>query len=462
MKNTKNSNTADNAGIIDNVNLRDIVLDLLLENEKNPGHSHMIIRQLLDKYSYLSKTQRAFITRLSEGTIERRIEEDWLINLVSKTNTDKMKPVIRNILRMSVYQIKYMDNVPAPAVCNEAVKLAARRGFGPLKGFVNGVLRNLLRSLDSIEYPNRDENFILYCSIRYSMPEFLVKHFINECGIENVENMLKGFDADRKLYVRCNTRLIAPEQLKQRLLEEGLVVRDTIVPYAFEISGYDSLNLLNSFKEGLFQVQDLSSILAGLALNPKDGAHIIDVCAAPGGKCLHAEQRADGLTIEARDISEAKIALIEDNINRMRAEGVHTKIWDAAVFDESAENTADILICDVPCSGLGILGRKADIRYNITNDKIAQLVKLQRQILAASSRYVKPGGYLIYSTCTINRAENLDNVLWFTDEFPYELDSISQDYPMLDKDTLKKGYVQLFPGIDGTDGFFIARLRRVR
>lgn len=451
---------ADDAGIIENINLRDIVLMLLLENEKNPGHSHVLIRQMLDKYAYLSKTQRSFITRLSEGTIERRIEEDWIINLVSNTHTDRMKPIIRNILRMSVYQMKYMDNVPRAAVCNEAVKLAAKHGFRQLKGFVNGVLRNISKNIDTIEYPDRDSDFILYCSVKYSMPKDLVRHFIDECGIENVEKVFAGFDVDRKLYIRCNTRLIKPECLKSKLEAEGVSVNDTFIPYAFEIKGYDRLSELETFKKGLFQVQDLSSILAGLAVNPAEGSHIIDVCASPGGKCLHAAERAGKVTVEARDISEFKTALIESNIERMRADSVHTKIWDASVTDDSAEGTADILICDVPCSGMGILGRKADIRYNITEDKTKELIKLQRQILKASCGYVKPGGYLIYSTCTINRAENLDNIMWFTRGFPFELDSIEADYPMLDKDTLAKGYVQLLPGIDGTDGFFIARLKR--
>ena len=449
-----------NPETVSNVNQREIVLDLLLENEKTPGHFNVLIKQALDKYQYLLKPQRAFISRLAEGTLEKQIEEDWLINQVSKTKVCKMKPVIRNILRMSVYQLKYMDNVPVSAVCNEAVRLAAKRGFAPLKGFVNGVLRNLSRSINDIAYPSRDKDFVSYCSVKYSMPEFLVEHFIKECGTQNAEKIMQGFDEDKKLYIRCNRHLITPEELKARLEKENVAVKDTIVPYAFEISGYDYLAGLDSFEDGLFQVQDISSILAGLAVKANKGDFIIDVCASPGGKSLHAAERAEGVTVEARDVSEKKAELIEDNIERMKAFNVRTKVWDATVKDESVKDMADILICDVPCSGLGIIGRKADIRYNITQDKLNSLVELQRQILSASSEYVKPGGFIVYSTCTINRAENLDNVLWFTENFPYELDSIEDDYPMLNQDTLKKGYVQLLPGVDGTDGFFIARLKR--
>lgn len=459
-------------------NLRAIVLDILLEDEKNPGHSNTIIKRELDSRKHLEKKQRAFISRLSEGTIEKRIEEDWLINHVSKITTDKMKPAIRNILRMSVYQIKYMDKVPARAVCNEAVRLASARGFNTLKGFINGVIRTLLRQLDSIEYPSADVDFVSYCMIRYSMPEFLVRHFIRELGdgcvpdadrgskvcdaktAGIVETVLKGFDSDKRLYIRCNTRLITPDELVKRLIDEGVEVSETIVPYAFEISGYDYIQALPSFNEGLFQIQDLSSILAGLAVNPRKGDFIVDVCAAPGGKCLHAAQRAEGIRVEARDISPEKIKLIEENIRRMKFSCVSTKVWNAEIADKTINGRVDILICDVPCSGLGILGRKADIRYNASLDKMTSLVHLQRSILKASSEYVKPGGYIIYSTCTINYDENLGNIKWFTENFPYEAVDMQSDYPMLRHDTLKDGYVQLLPGTDGTDGFFIAKLRR--
>mgnify|MGYP002708878766 FL=1 len=443
---------------MDNVNLRAVVLDILLENDKNPGHSNLITGQALSKFQYLPKSQRAFISRLAEGTIERRIEEDWLIDHVSSVSTKKMKPVIRNIMRMSAYQLKYMDSVPVSAVCNEAVKLARKRGFSSLTGFVNGVLRSLARDINNIQYPDKSD-FIRYCMIRYSMPEYVVRILMDECG-SCTEDVLKGFEKEHRLYIRCNTGLITPGGLKKKLTDEGVTVEDTCVPYAFAISGYDYLADLTSFEEGLFQVQDLSSILAGLAVNPNPGDYVVDVCAAPGGKCLHAAQRGSDITVEARDVSEAKVGLIRDNIERLHMDNVTAKVWDATVKDESLIGKADILICDVPCSGLGILGRKADIRYNASAEKTEALVELQRKILSVCSEYVRPGGYIIYSTCTINPAENEDNVDWFTANYPFETDSIEKDYPMLEKDSLAKGYVQLLPGIDNTDGFFIARLKK--
>lgn len=452
-------NMSDDKGGMPNVNLRAIVLDILLENENKPGHSHIILRRALDKYQYLDKPQRAFVTRLSEGAIEKRIELDWIIDQVSNTRVTKMKPVIREIMRLSTYQMKYMDNVPVSAVCNEAVKLAQSRGFSSLKGFVNGVLRNISRQLDNMQIPSEEKSFEEYCMISYSMPKWLVEHFIDETSKECAKRIFEAFDMPKKTYVRCNLNKISPEGLKKRLEGEGVTVKDTVVPYAFELADYDYLQELNSFNEGLFQVQDLSSILSGLLIMPRKGDFIVDVCAAPGGKCIHASQRGD-VVVQARDVSQSKVDLILDNIERMEANNVTTKVWDATCVDLELNDKVDCLIADVPCSGLGILGRKADIRYTVTKEGIDELVKLQREILTAVSGYVKEGGTLIYSTCTINSRENVENVLWFIKNFPYELVSIENELSCLDRKDLSKGYLQLLPGVDGTDGFFMAKLRK--
>ena len=456
-------------GVRMDVNLRAVVLDILLEVSENGSYSHLVIRQALNKYQYLDKQQRAFMTRLAEGTIERQLELDYLIDYISKTKTAKMKPVIRNILRMSAYQMKYMNHVPISAVCNEAVKLAVKRGFSSLRGFVNGVLRNLSRQRDTIAYPAAEENPALYLSVKYSMPMWIVEHFQTMYEDAVVEQILAGFAKDKKTYIRCNRTLTTPETVKKQLEQEGVTVE--CVPqcdYAFCIHGYDYLSDLPSFAQGLFQVQDLSSIIAGLVVQPKAGDLIIDVCAAPGGKCIHAAERlavaeqsgAACGRVQARDISEHKVELILSNIARMRTNNITAKVWDAAVRDESLVGQVDILLADVPCSGLGILGRKADVRYKADKENLQKLVELQRSILSTVSEYVKEGGELIYSTCTINEAENFGNVQWFTEHFPFEIISVEQDLPFFDKTRIIKGCVQLLPGIDQTDGFFVAKLRR--
>lgn len=457
------------------VNLRAVVLDVLMEINEHDSYSHLVIRQALNKYQYLDKNERAFITRLASGTIEKQIELDYIINSFSKTPVRKMKPLIRNILRMSVYQLKYMSHVPDSAVCNEAAKLTGKRGLTGLKGFVNGVLRNIARNIENVEYPIREKKPLQYLSVVYSMPEWILKQWLTVYPFETVEKILQSFDKERVTYIRTNRTKITPEQLKTKLEEEGVTVKQApFVDYAFEISGYDYLADLESFQQGLFQIQDLSSMIAGRAAAPQAGEYIIDVCAAPGGKCIHAaenilfdskqrgEQKCDGF-VDARDLSEAKTEIIEENIARMQTENISVKVWDARIPDEAVIEKADVVLADLPCSGLGIIGRKADIKYKMTEEKQKDLVKLQREILHTIEQYVKPGGRLIYSTCTINSAENFENVNWLLQNYNFELESLSEELPYLkDEETVQNGYIQLLPGMYHTDGFFIAKLRKKR
>ena len=258
----------------DSVNTRELILGILMEVTKEGSYSHLVIRSVLDKYQYLEKKERAFITRVSEGTIQYMIELDYIINQFSKVKVNKMKPVIRNILRMSVYQLKYMDSVPDSAVCNEAVKLAKRKGFGSLSGFVNGVLRNISRNLSSITYPDGQKDQIQYLSVRYSMPEWIVKQWINDYGMERTVSVLQAFLQEAPVTIRTNLLKITPEALEMRLKEEGVTTEKIVcadmpeLNYAFMISGFDHLNALASFREGLFYVQDVSSMMVYRILVP--------------------------------------------------------------------------------------------------------------------------------------------------------------------------------------------------
>lgn len=459
------------------VNLRAVVLDILMEVNENGSYSHIVINAALAKYQYLDKNERAFITRLAEGTIEKQIELDYIIDSFSKTKTSKMKPLIRNLLRMSVYQLRYMSNVPDSAVCNEAVKLAVKRGFTNLKAFVNGVLRNIARSEGKTEYPSKEKDFAGYISVRYSAPLWLVEKWLKEFDRQTVEQIFKGTEDNRKTFIRCNRVLTDKESLREKLISENVTVKDApYVDYGFEISGYDYLSGLESFREGLFQIQDLSSMVSGLAAGIEVGNHVIDVCAAPGGKCIHAAESlyvAEKLSgketsgdmpaghVDARDLTEAKTALILENIDRLRTPGISVKMWNALETDDTVIEKADVVLADLPCSGLGIIGRKADIKYKMTPEKMDELVKLQRDILKTVQQYVRPGGKLIYSTCTINEAENADNVRWFTENFPFETESLEKELPFFaETESIKKGYMQMLPGVHGTDGFFVAKLRR--
>ena len=282
---TKDKTTKDMA---DSVNEREIVLDILLELNRPEAMSHLVIGAALKKYQYLLKHQRSFITKLAQGTLERRIELDYIINQYSKTPVRKMKPLIRSLLEMSVYQLKYMDNVPVSAVCNEAVKLAGKRHFVNLKGFVNGVLRNIARNDCTCEYPDQKKEPVKYLSVRYSMPEELVAFFKKQADDTTVESILAGFYKEKTTYIRCNTKKLTVEELKAHLLSENIQAEAVEgLPYALKITGYDYLLACESFQRGEFFVQDISSMLAGELASPAPHDRIIDVCAAPGGKSMN-------------------------------------------------------------------------------------------------------------------------------------------------------------------------------
>lgn len=459
------------------VNEREIVLAVLLEVTENGQFSHIILRDVLSKYQYLEKRERAFITRVTEGTLEHMIEIDYILDRFSKVKVKKMKPVIRGILRSAVYQLKYMDSVPDRAVCNEAVKLAVRKGFSGLKGYVNGVLRSVARGLDDVQYPGEKMEEL---SVRYSCPKWILDLWGRTYGTEVIEKMLNDFQQEKPVTIRCCLNRISPDRLRERLESEGITVeKHPYLPYAFQISGYDYLNDLAAFQEGLFTVQDISSMLVAEIASPEAGAQVIDVCAAPGGKALHtaeklymaeaqllkdenAQKNRTAGHVEARDLTEGKVELIRENIERTGLTNISAVCRDASVPDRDAEGRADLVIADLPCSGLGVIGKKPDLKYKASPEGIDSLVRLQQKILSCAQSYVKPGGTLIYSTCTVNPGENIDNVHWFLQQYPEFSPGDIRDRicPELRESVVEKGCIQLLQGVHKSDGFFIARLVR--
>lgn len=420
------------------VNIRAVALELLLDITGGRTYSHLALGGALERYQHLDKQERAFLTRLTEGTVERMLELDYIIGLYSRVPVKKLKPVIRNILRISVYQIRYMDRIPDAAVCNEAVKLAQKKGFGSLKGFVNGVLRNIIRGQKSVEYPD--------LSVQYSTPKWIVSQWTEEYGAERAERMLAAQYEEKPLAVRVNLQKTTREQLKKRLESEGVCVQEIeYMDCALAISGYDYLRAVPSFREGLFQVQDVSSMKAALMAAPEQGDYCIDVCAAPGGKSLHLAELMQGTgMVEARDLTEYKVGLIMENIERAGVCNVKAVQKDATVFDPDSVEKADVVLADLPCSGLGVLGKKRDLKYRMSIEQQEELVKLQRVILSTIWSYVKPGGTLVYSTCTVHREENEGNTEWFLAQYPF----------------LLKEQVHMLPGTGPWDGFYIAKMER--
>ena len=430
----------------ESVNTRELAVDILMEVTENGQYSSRVLRDVLDKYGWMPRRDRAFVARLTRGTLAHLIEMDWILDQFSKTKVKKMRPFIRNLLRVSVYQMKYMDSVPVSAACNEAVKLAAKRGFSGLRGFVNGVLRNIARNLETIPYPDREKKPLKYLSVTYSVPEWILGMWLEAYGYEKTEEICAAFEQPSPLTVRTNQLLVSPDELKKRLESEGVEVRENpVLPYAFSLSGYDRIDRLQSFADGLFYVQDANSMLAVECAGIGPGDTVLDVCAAPGGKSLQAAEKTDpGGTVEARDLSAEKVELIEENIRRCRAGNVRAVQHDALERDESWAGRADAVIADLPCSGLGVIGRKPEIRYRLKPEDISRIAGLQREILSVVQEYVKPGGTLLYGTCTVSTAENEENAAWFAEAYP--------DFHMVSCE-------QLLPG-SGGDGFFIAKFVR--
>ncbi len=429
-------------------NAREIVLDTLLEIERNKDnvYSNQLLKAVLDKYDYLDGQEKRFIKRLTEGCIERRIELDYYLNQYSTVPVNKMKPLIRCLMRMGVYQIVYMDKIPDSAACNEAVKLATKRKFTNLKGFVNGVLRKIAANKEKLPLPDAKEEALQYLSVRYSMPEWIIAMWLEVYNEETVRKLLASLEAVHPVSIRFCTSLdkATRNAYIKEWEEQGTVVKENdLLPYVYTVENIEGIHTLKGFSEGVFTVQDVSSALAVEAAGICETDICMDICAAPGGKTMLAAEKA--AKVLSRDVSEYKVALIQENCERMQLlDKVQLEVWDATVSDAEKYEYADVVLMDVPCSGLGVMGKKRDIKYHVTKESIESLVELQKQIIESSWQYVKKGGILLYSTCTIDKKENQDMCRYICENFPFTLEEEKQ----------------ILPGFMQADGFYYARLRR--
>lgn len=430
------------------VNTREIALYCIMEILEKKQYSHYVIKQVLDKYGYLDKRERSFIKRMAEGTIERCIELDYVLDSFSKVPVKKMKPFIRNLMRMGVYQILYMDGVSDAAVCNESVKLAEKRGFASLKGFVNGVLRNIARNKEKIAYPQKETDLMAYLSVHYSQPEWITAMWLSRFGADKTEKILKGLLEERPVTVRIDENL--GEEEKEDLLRRISLAGIEFCPvnglsYAYKLENPDKVESIPGFAEGRIMVQDAGSMEIVEMAGIKEGQYVLDVCGAPGGKALHAACKLNHTGfVRVRDVSEKKTALMEENIKRSGYENIEAETFDATVEDKASIEKADVVIADLPCSGFGAMGRKGDIKYRVKEADIDKIAALQKNILSTVWRYVKPGGRLVFSTCTLTEEENEENTRWFLEKFPF----------------IKEKEKTLFPGIDETDGFYMVSFLR--
>lgn len=464
-------------------NTREIVLDMLISLEKEEQFSNKLIKAVLDKYNYLDGREKAFIKRCTEGCVERQIELDYYLNAFSSVPVRKMKPLIRSLLRMSVYQILYMDAIPDSAVVNEACKLAVKRKFTNLRGFVNGVLRNISRQKESLPMPDEKKEPLKYLSVRYSMPEWLAEMWMNVYGYTVTERILQGLLAVHPVTARFRLSLSEGERvtLLDAIKNGGASASESpYLPYAFSLTNTDAIGVLPGFAEGKWTVQDISSVLAVEAAGITENDFVIDACAAPGGKSMLAAERAG--EVLSRDLSAEKTDLIRENAERFGLKNITVQEWDAVLEDGRYTGKADVLLLDVPCSGLGIIGKKRDIKYHASPEGLRGLNALQKQIVESSVPYLKQGGTLVYSTCTINTEENEEMVKFISENLGLEPVNLKGRIPellleqkkevanLLEAEGIKNkcrlteeqeaACVQLLPGFMEADGFFFAVFKK--
>ena len=416
---------------------RETALKILYAVEYDGAYPNIALKDALAENKSLSAKDKGLITELVYGIIDKKLTLDYVIGRYSRVKLKKISKYILLILRMGLYQLMFTDKIPESAAVSESVKLAKRYGHGASAGFVNGVLRSFIRG--GVEYP---EKGVEYLSVKYSFPIWLCERWVSDFGFEFTEDLLKAFGEDAKITLRPNSMKITAEGLSEKLRENGVEAGTSdgvVICGGFDIAS-DAL-----YREGFYTPQDKAAMRSAEVLAPRAGETVIDMCAAPGGKTTHmAELMENSGEILAFDIHEHKIRLIEDNAARLGIDIIKASIGDGTVCDPALEGKADKVLCDAPCSGLGVIRRKPDIKWNKQPE--SDLPELQRKILENGARYLKRGGEIVYSTCTIEKEENEEVIDAFLSE--------NADFEKLYEKTF-------YPNTDGTDGFYICKLRKI-
>ena len=417
--------------------------------EKDKAYSNLAIDSAVKAFCPDS-TDCAFISRLVYGVTERKITLDYIISGCLSQPISKLKKEVLVILRLGTYQLVFSDKIPASAAVNESVKLAKNNKCGFATGLVNAVLRKVAN--DGFTIPEDTDN-VKRISVLYSAPEELVKFLSYHYGESNAEEFLKAALQPKKIMIRVNTVKTTPEELKYLLEKEGVGVSETSVPNAFQINVNKAVYELESYKKGLFHVEDISSQLCIEALAPFENCTMIDVCAAPGGKSFTAAEYMNNKgVLYSCDIYESRTDLIKEGAERLGLDCIKPFVNDASQFNENFPKS-DRVLCDVPCSGMGIISKKPEIKY-IKLDDIKELLPIQRKILETASKYVKNGGRLVYSTCSVNPNENRKICDAFLKEHP-EFTSVKA-LPHIERTVDEGDYLTLMMHKNNCDGFFIA------
>jgi 16S rRNA (cytosine967-C5)-methyltransferase len=432
------------------MNVRELALSVLDRIEKSKSYSNIAIDTVLKQHD-LSSKDRALFCRLVYGVIERKLTLDYLIARLSDMPMDKIELSVLNILRMGLYQLRFLDRIPAHAALNETVALSSKRS----RGFVNALLRNYQRQRDELLLPTKEQDILQYLSVTYSYPEPLCKKLIEQYGTSETEAMLGAFNRIPPMTVRTNTLKISRTELLESFAEKGLEASPTKnAPHGIRMGNASPSDI--QLDSGLCFVQDEASQIATAVLDAKPGDTVYDICACPGSKSFGAALTMQNTgSITCFDIHENKLSLVRSSAEKLGITIIKTEARDGRNYSEALSEQADKVICDVPCSGFGVVAKKPEIRYKDVKSATS-LRDIQYDILNNACRYVKKGGTLVYSTCTVFAEENEDNVKRFVaahSDFslvPFTVGDVHAPHGML----------TLLPHIHDTDGFFIAKLQR--
>ena len=432
------------------MNVRQTALSTLTRCDRNGSYSNLALDAAIRSGDF-SPADRGLLTTLVYGVIERRITLDYIIDRLSDRDPDKIDPQVRNILRLGLYQLRYLDRIPAHAAINESVSLATRKS----SGFINALLRSYQRREKEISLPTREEGILPYLSVRYSFPEPLCARFIDIFGEERAERLLDAFSVQPPLTIRVNTLKTDRNTLLAQLSSpETAPTASPLSPDGILLGSAAPLH--DGIQKGLFFVQDAASQLCVRTLDARPGHTVIDACCCPGSKSFGAaiDMQNRGRLLSF-DLHKSKLSLVSAGAERLGISILETDARDSRHYDPTLEGIADRVLCDVPCSGFGVIAKKPEIRYKDPADSAA-LPDIQLAILENNCRYVKDGGILVYSTCTVFPEENEENVARFLARHP----EFSPE-PFFHGDIQAPcGMLTLTPDEHGTDGFFIAKLRK--
>ena len=430
---------------------RALALSLLLRSEQDNLYSNLILDTAIRR-NRLSDVDRGLLTALVYGVLEKKLTLDYLIDHLSDRPACDIDPDARILLRMGLYQLRFMDRIPSHAALNETVALAPKRS----RGFVNAVLRRYTREGDRIEWPDRQTEPLAYLSVAYSFPQPLCERFVGIFGMERAERLLAAIDRTPPLTLRVNTCRTTADEFAARLTEAGATVSPALhVPHALRLNGGNPMTFLG-FDAGDFFVQDEASQVCVEAVDAREGMTVLDICACPGSKsfgmAIHMNNTG---SLTAFDLHPNKLSLIERGAARLGLTNITVAARDGRDFDPALEGVADRVLCDVPCSGFGVLAKKPEIRYKDLS-ALEPLPDIQLAILDNACRYVKAGGVLVYSTCTLFPEENEGNVARFLARHP---EFVPTDFTVGDL-TSCGGMLTLTPDEHGTDGFFVAKFTK--